>query len=121
MSFADDLSISVEIASEVEQAARAATLNILKFVVLATPVDTGRARGNWQTSVSKPINSQSDIVDKSGGSTISRGSNTVLQSRDYDVFYITNNLPYIEELNRGTSSQAPAKFVETAIKRVTRR
>lgn len=120
MSFKDDLKINDILELEVNKVARATTINILNGVVLSTPVDTGRARGNWQTSVSSPIESQRDKLDKSGGSTISEGT-TFVQSRSkakYPVFWISNNLPYIEELNRGTSDQAPAKFVESVIKRV---
>ena len=29
--------------------------------------------------------------------------------------YVTNNVPYIEKLNRGWSAQAPAAFVEAQI------
>ena len=106
--------------AEVNREARVTTINILKGVVFATPVDTGRARGNWQVSVSNPINSQTNIDDKSGGSTINKGVKKALAAKKskYPVFWVVNNLPYIEELNRGTSTQAPAKFVETAIKRV---
>ena len=30
---------------------RVAALNLFKQVILKTPVDSGRARGNWQTTV----------------------------------------------------------------------
>ncbi len=105
---------------EVNKVARATTINVLKGVVLSTPIDTGRARGNWQVSVSKPINSSTDTNDKAGSSTISKGAATTLAHKQvkYPIFWVVNNLPYIEELNRGTSTQAPAKFVETVIKRV---
>ena len=36
------------------------------------------------------------------------------------VIYITNRVPYIEDLNDGSSRQAPARFVELAAGRVQR-
>ena len=115
-----NLSVKSELEAEVNKLARATTINVLKGVVLATPVDTGRARGNWQVSISKPIESQNSVNDLSGGSTISKGvAKTLAQKKvKYPIFWVVNNLPYIEELNKGSSKQAPVKFVETVIKRV---
>jgi hypothetical protein len=56
--------------------------NILFELIKATPVDTGLARESWKIS-----------MQKSGIS-------------------ITNSVPYIDRLNRGSSKQAPAFFVE---------
>lgn len=111
------MNISEIFEREVNKVARATTLNILKGVVLATPIDTGRARGNWQTSVSKSISLPVDSLDKSGGSTINKGEAVLSATKGikYPVYWISNNLPYIEELNRGSSQQAPAKFVESVI------
>lgn len=105
-----------ELTLEIDREARALTLNLLKLLVLATPVDTGRARGNWQVSSRTPRNTTLNVTDRSGGISISRAlSGLERLSRRY---WITNNLDYIEDLNRGTSQQAPVRFVETAITRV---
>jgi hypothetical protein len=48
-----------------------------------TPIDTGLARASWKVS---------PIVE--------------------DAVNITNDVPYIEQLNSGSSKQAPAYFIE---------
>jgi len=115
------LSIKAELNADVNELARATTLNVLKGVVLATPRDTGRAKGNWQVSISGPINTQTELLDLTGRLAINKGLVKILAAKTVKnpVFWVTNNLPYIEGLNAGTSTQAPAKFVETVIKQVT--
>lgn len=90
-------------------------LAIDQALVLATPVDTGRARANWQASTSAPITQANDDTDKQGGATISRNAARIRQRLGGQDIFITNNVPYIEQLNQGSSAQAPANFVEQAI------
>ena len=105
------------LADEIDKETRKTALGILRDVILQTPVDTGRARGNWQASTSD-INSTLETTDKSGSATITAQSANITIGAD--TYYIINNLPYIKRLNDGYSKQAPAKFVETAIKRNTK-
>lgn len=91
-------------------------------VVLATPVDTGRARANWQVELGEPAqgvigdpNDKKAGFDKSGQSAISQGAETIKGYKSGSSINITNNLPYIERLNDGWSAQAPSGFVEKAV------
>ena len=104
MSFQDDFSIKLDLTDNVNQETRAVALKILTNVVLSTPVKTGRARGNWQVSLDGPIDSQIKLNDKGGGIAISKGASAINTRVDYPVIYITNNLPYIEPLNDGSST-----------------
>lgn len=84
-------------------------------LVLATPVDTGRARSNWQVALDGPaegtIDEPMDI-----GTIQAAAANVVSRHKPGDgQINITNNLPYIGRLNKGWSAQAPAGFVEQAI------
>jgi hypothetical protein len=94
---------------------RVAALIVNQTIVLATPVDTGRARGNWVASLGGPVTSILDTEDKSGQETISRNNSTIGRSKPHGDIWLSNNLPYISRLNEGSSSQAPAMFVEQAI------
>lgn len=95
---------------------RRCALAIDAAVVLATPVDTGRARGNWQVEVGQAPSGELATTDKGGGSTIAAGKAAIESYKgEAGGIYITNNLPYIERLNEGWSKQAPAGFVETAV------
>lgn len=92
-------------------------LDLLKGCVLGTPVDTGRARGNWQASVNNSIDSDTTDTDKIGLTTIAAGENAA-KAAPGEVFYITNNLPYIYRLEfEGWSQQKPSGWVRTAIER----
>jgi hypothetical protein len=90
--------------------------DILSRLVLASPVDTGRFRGNWQMDVGRFIDDELAIEDKSGAITISRELAKLRgSSSPFTIVTIQNNLPYAGRLNDGHSRQAPAGFVETAI------
>lgn len=100
-----------------EKQIRYLCLDLFKNVVQGTPVDTGRARGNWQATINTPATGSTEDTDKQGGATISAASNAVSQAVG-NVFYITNNLPYIYRLEfDGWSKQAPSGWVRTAIER----
>lgn len=122
MSNQSDLSISVELAQDISKVARKTSFKVLNGVVLGTPVDKGEARGGWEVSIGSPISTESGLIDKSGGSAINKGQSVIASAKTikYPTIWIVNNVRHIVPLNEGTSLQAPAKFVETAIKRATR-
>lgn len=90
-------------------------LELLNDLVLGTPVDTGRARGNWQLSIGSPRTSALDRTDKNGQGTIGKAEAELESMRELRVIYITNNLPYIEPLMNGHSRQAPSGWVDAAV------
>lgn len=103
---------------------RKCALAVDTTVVLATPVDEGRARANWQVSIGQPAdNVRAPYAAGSRGSTgaenaqaaIEQGKQVIDRHKPGDTVYITNNLDYIGKLNDGHSAQAPAGFVEKAI------
>lgn len=106
------------------QLKRKAALACDAAVVLATPVDTGRARSNWQASLNAPAGStiepyatgsQGSSAGQNAQAAIEQGKGVIGQAQSGDGIYITNNLPYIGRLNDGYSAQAPAGFVQEAV------
>ncbi len=83
------------------------TLEALRRIVLKTPVDTGRARGNWQTSVGSPAEGEVSTVDTTGFATIAAGEQRLTSLGPFQVTYVTNNVPYIQRLEDGHSPQSP--------------
>lgn len=82
-------------------------------VVLDTPVDTGRARGNWFASLSTPSSEvDDDAVDKSGAGAIAGIDRLAAGIKIGEVAWLTNNLPYILPLENGHSKQAPTGMVD---------
>lgn len=95
-------------------------LDLLTGIVLKTPVDTGRARANWFTSIGSPSAKVTVSTDPSGSSTIS-GALTAISKATGNVLWITNNLPYIYRLEfEGWSKQAPAGMVRVTINDIKR-
>lgn len=94
---------------------RATAIAINQAVVSATPVDTGRARANWIVGLGAPVRQDTEATDPGGGDTISSNNNKIGQRRGDSDVYLSNNLDYINDLNQGTSAQAPAGFVEQAV------
>jgi len=104
---------------EIDEEVRKTALVVLSNLVVSSPVDTGRFRGNWQIGIDMPKTSILNTDDKSGGITISAGAGEIGRVRniDFESIFITNNMPYGETLNNGSSTQAPAGFVESAIRK----
>lgn len=125
MSFANDIRKFADKAQiGYNEAVGGALLGLSRSVILMTPVDEGRARGNWYASLSSyptTTNQRTDpnfqqiefITDNAAGS----------------VFFLTNNLPYIGKLEfggypnpsegsktvNGFSTQAPSGMVRVSI------
>lgn len=95
------------------------SLAVLSELVVGTPVDTGRARGNWlvgRGSPRRPLpETIASLIDPSGQQTIQTGASSIRQRRPGVVLYISNNVPYIGRLNDGSSAQAPSGFIEMAV------
>lgn len=98
---------------------RKTALAVDATVVLATPVDTGRARGNWQVQLNHAPAGTVATLSPTGAEALAQGQQTIAQYKggtgQAKEVHITNNLPYIGRLNEGSSAQAPAGFVEAAI------
>lgn len=87
----------------------------LRRVIMKTPVDTGRARGNWHIGINAPGRGPDD-VDKGGGGAVSRGARALAFLPPFPTVFISNNLPYIEALEDGHSrKQAPSGMVKVTI------
>jgi len=95
-------------------------LDLVTGIVLKTPVDTGRARANWFTSIGSPSANVINSTDPSGSSSISSALGAISKATG-NVLWITNNLPYIYRLEfEGWSKQAPAGMVRVTINDIAR-
>lgn len=97
------------------KALRVTALTINQTVITSTPVDTGHARANWQVGIDAPITKEIDEDDVSGVATIARNASIIISATPRKAIVLSNNVPYINFLNDGSSSQAPAQFVQLAI------
>jgi hypothetical protein len=106
-------------------------LELLRAIVMGTPVDSGRARGNWQLTIGSPAAGEKDRKIAPGVPVMSGAAaaqspgvagdvevEALTRLRAYSNFeniYLTNNLPYIVFLEEGHSDQAPLGFAELAV------
>ena len=97
------------VGAEIEQTIRAVKLALFRGVIMDTRVDTGRLRGNWQTSTGAPAEGEVERIDPAG-SQASQEAEAGVQA--YTVDYLTNNLPYAEvwEERDGMISRAVARI-----------
>jgi len=98
-----------ETTETINQLARIQAFDTMNKLKMATPIDTGRARNSWTLTMNK--NNFKDA--KTGGPSI--GSLPSVSDKKVETLYLTNGTPYIENLNQGSSRQAPARFVEQTI------
>ena len=103
-----------------ELATKKVALDVLRGAVLNTPVDTGRARGNWQVSINTPATTSSGSADKSGTNSLSQGASKInsLPAPTGTTIWITNNVPYIERLENGWSPQKSDGILTPALHEV---
>ncbi|MCY1553030.1 hypothetical protein D9M68_894720 [compost metagenome] len=89
-----------------------------------TPVDTSNALSNWQLTLDSPATDEikpyfpghmGSTQRASAAQTVNEARSRLGAKKPGQPIYITNNVPYIEQLNNGSSKQAPAGFVERSI------
>jgi hypothetical protein len=100
---------------------RQASLSVLSSVVKRSPVDTGRFRGNWQTTVANPATGTLERDDKGvkgsppGPEVYSSALNALAGTKAGETVWIVNNLPYAQRLENGWSDQAPTGMVRLTV------
>lgn len=102
---------------EVDAVKKGVSIQLFSAVIKDTPVDTGRAKGNWQASNQKPILEALEEI-KPESQVLAEMRATVLSSNLDDDVYLSNNLPYIGELEYGSSTQSPEGMVRKNIARI---
>lgn len=104
-----DLAVSQwsgQVSANVGLVRRRVAFEVLQSLVRMTPVDTGRARGNWQVTLGETPRGGIEGMDRDGSRTIARGLAEIERTEPGQSIWIHNNLPYIGALERGHSGQA---------------
>lgn len=86
---------------------------VLRDLVMLSPVDTGRFKGNWQITFNQPAFYALNEYDKEGGKTINAGRRALsvyasTKGAGITSIYFSNMLIYANALEHGHSQQAPA-------------
>ena len=128
MSFALDIQkFAQKCGSNADLVVRKVVLDIGRSLVEKTPVGNpdlwqnpdnkpdgyvgGHARANWSHSIGALVNQEFKEIDATGGASIDRIISSVPIKAAGKVHYIQNSVPYIQALEDGHSTQAPAGMV----------
>lgn len=126
--YKDIENLSKRTMAKIQKIMKTAAMELFKSVIMMTPVDTGRAKGNWQCTMTRPANGIIDS-EQSEEVTIAKMVETTLKSSIKNGIFLTNNLPYIQKLEyggygdgpktqKGYSKQAPAGMVRVSLERI---
>lgn len=116
--YADGLSVKVELTEFASQEIRSLGILIDQRIVQESPFDTGVFKNNWLMSIGSPSTEILEDGDVSGSKAIERARQVVM---DYPLsslpdLWLVNNLPYAARLNNGWSGQQEnPKWVEREI------
>ena len=106
MSFASDVAKFAKLTNaSLDETGRAIVLELFGSVIKDTPVDTGRAKGNWQTTIGTPASGTTDRLGEA--EALAEVSQEAASFGAGKVIYLSNGLPYILRLEYGWSKQQP--------------
>lgn len=87
---------------------------IVNNLISNTPKLTGQASANWQVGINRtPTDFKEGATDYNAARM--QALKTIESRKAREVINIVNNTPYIYLLNAGSSTQAPAGFIEKAM------
>lgn len=109
--------ILAALTKDVGDGIKVVVLEVHAELVEATPVDTGNARANWIAGLSgsvptAPVGS-GDAVDTAAQAA--GMAQVAAYKLEQGSLSIVNNVEYLESLDAGSSTQAPAGFVRMAV------
>ncbi len=99
-------------------AVRRAAVVADQVVTTTTPVDTGRARANWLASIGLTPREESEVdpPEQTGATAITKALAVIATYRTgRGTIFISNNVAYIQQLEAGSSAQAPGGMVRQAV------
>lgn len=79
---------------KIERVTKGIKIGLFNGVIRDTRVDTGRLRGNWQTTNEQPASGTLDRLDPSG---VEAQREVTQNVTSFGVDYLTNNLPYAKK------------------------
>ena len=120
MSFADDIKrFSAKTSKAHDEIARGTTIALFNAVIMDTAVDEGRLRGDWQTTVGQPATGENGRFDAAGTAAMAEVVANTPPGAGQETL-LTNNMPYCEKIENGSSDKAPQGMVHRNVDRFQR-
>lgn len=101
--------LAAKVGARVDDVVRSVTLEVFSRVIMRSPVDTGRFRGNWFPSFGNPSAATRTDTDPTGSTSQERARAAVLSQPVGGVMYMTNSLPYAVTLEYGGFPDPPKR------------
>ncbi len=112
-----------KIHGDFEKFYKSVCIEVLKRIVYRTPVDTGRARGNWQAEIGGAASGTLEVSGSEGEMAdfaMNAGIAKLSDIPAFSIVHLTNNLEYIYYLEYDRrSSQFPSGMVEITLSEMT--
>ena len=108
----------------VNAAKRDAAKDALQDLVLETPVDTSKALSGWQVGIDSAPGADipayfpgqaGSTEAQSAAAAIAAGNTRLDTVQPGQAVHLTNNTPYIQDLENGTAKSKPGGFVAAAL------
>lgn len=111
--------ITTKSIKKTENVIKKTVFDLTSSIIGATPVDSGRLKGNWQVDLNtNSNNSIIDIEDKTGNTATAKAQSKILNSKVPFYYMISNNLPYASYIEYGGSKiKAPQGMVRINVQR----
>jgi CO dehydrogenase/acetyl-CoA synthase gamma subunit (corrinoid Fe-S protein) len=90
-------------------------------LVMRTPVVTGHTRANWRASLNAPVSGEVSGIDPGGQATVSKMDGTIRKVKPFGVVWLANGVPWIQQLENGSSTQAPQGMLSMTTAVITAR
>lgn len=117
-SFADQVAaFTTKTEAKIEIAIRKIALDVFREVIMMSPVDTGRFRGNWQVAIGAMPTGTVELDDKAGTATLEKAQAEAMGLKAGETIFLINNLPYARALEYGLSQQAPGGMIRLTVQR----
>lgn len=105
------------------EAKKHVAIEIVRYLVNITPVDTSQALSNWQASAGAlvvfPVRAY--VLGQAGSTqgvsadkALAEAKEIIATAKPGEPIYLSNVLPYIRRLDDGSSTQHPGGFVKAA-------
>jgi len=103
-----------KIDGDIQKFIKQVCLETFRRFIMRTPVDTGRARGNWQVEINRPASGT--VEEGMWDQVFEKGAAKLAQIPPFSVVHITNNLEYVYYLEYvRRSKQHPEGMVEITL------
>lgn len=113
--FRDVKKFTTEVEEGNERIIKGTAIALYGDIIRSSPVDSGRFRANWFLSGKRPSRKKTKKEDRSGQEKINEVTNSILKSRKFRIFTLTNNLPYAEVIELGGYKKENIRSTESKV------